>query len=254
MRFPASLNRTGSLNVVVLIGAMAIAGGSVALVTISSTSPTPRLNQPPAAEAYRTALHQLRLCGMAPEELAAAGITAQGLDAIANAGADSIRQHGELATTLSASQNAKGQYDVLRRQVESGTATQEQKAAFDASIAAKSSAGLALAEAKRLFLADALAGVPADARQRLDVLAANNERHVPPEFRLGSRDDAQWLALRDACAAERIALQKQKPVPPEAAVLLADARASLAAVSAKASLDANLAALKAIFDPVHANP
>lgn len=107
---------------------------------------------------------------------------------------------------------------------------------------------------KAAFLNAALGDLPQDMRQRLDALAASGHRHVPAEFRLIDREDSAWLALREAVAAERIALRKQQPVPPEAAALLADARAVPATASARASLDANLPALKAIFDPAPVNP
>lgn len=244
------LSRAGGLNLAFLAVAASLAGGSFAFVSISTMAPS----RTSVVSTPRTALQQLRLCGLGPEEFAAAGVNAESLSAVADAGANYIQEYGELATPLNASQVANARFESLQRQIEGGTATPEQTAAFDGAIANKTAAAASLANNKEAYLSAALHGLSTEVRARLDMLAGSTHRHVPAEFRLMLREDADWLTLREAVAAERIALRKQQPVPPEAAELLSEARAVPAAASSRASLDANLSALKVIFDPIAVTP
>jgi hypothetical protein len=251
MRFPSPLGVRGR-SLLILATTAVLATGSLALVSYESSRNLVR--HVVAEDPSRNALLQLRICGMGPEEFAAAGVNGEQLQAVTNAAAAYIHDYGDFSAPLAARQAANGQYDVLRRQVESGTATQEQKSAFDAAISAKTTAAAAFESNKSVFVNAAIAALPVNTRQQLTVLATNHDVHVPAEFKVQERDEAYWLTLRNACAAERIALRKQQQVPADAAAILADARATPAVATAKASLDANLATLKGVFDPQTAQP
>jgi hypothetical protein len=74
--------------------------------------------------------------------------------------------------------------------------------------------------------------------------AGHASRALPAPYLVQTLSDEDAVALRDALAAERIALKQEAEVPAEAASHLATVRAIPAVAAALANTESNLAAIK----------
>lgn len=76
------------------------------------------------------------------------------------------------------------------------------------------------------------AALPPAKRQTLAAIRRHADRGLPAPYLVADRTEAQWLALRNALAARRIAQRLSRPLPDAAAQFIAQAEAEVATASA----------------------
>lgn len=137
----------------------------------------------------------------------------------------------------------------LERKLVAGTANESDLAAWPAAKAAMDSA-----IAQRDSMLDALfanLATPFGNEKLLVATAIRTQaaiwRDVPAPYRATVRAEADMLALREALAAERIALRNEEEVPQEVAQLLAGVRAEPAIASAITAWQTNAPTIKATW-------
>jgi hypothetical protein len=202
---------------------------------------------PPPAQTEEAAL-LLRL-GLGAETLCAAGVASEDVAGAIDAVFDEIVQKGSTMRELDAAYAAaRGDRDSLRRKVRSGLASAEEVQQL-----AVAKASLATAESNRDAYLDALRGAALatlSAAESADVsqIVANSNWKFPTELLLEDRTEAEWVALRDALAAERIHLKAGETVPSSVATALATARQTTEASTARTNLDTYLAAVQTAWN------
>jgi len=187
--------------------------------------------------------------GLDPEALAAAGVSAAQVAGIIEAvlGSDAAVD-GDLAAADADYRAAKGEVDRLTRLVRSGTGSAE-----DVTALAAAESDLAAAEAAQTAAMDALfnaggAGLPVTTQDTLATIRASRHAKLPVEYLVvsGTRDD--WLSLRRALQHEKVAGKTGEEVAAEIATQLATFRARSAVATARANLDARLAAVHTAWE------
>lgn len=185
----------------------------------------------------------LRL-GLRPEALAAAGLDGTDVTtAIANLEEELSAAPTALATADANLAAAKREADRLERIVRSGTAPPEDVAALQqARVALANARSQRASHLDDLFTAT-LADAQSGEQSSLSTMRSNAASWEIVEAPLlsVSRTQAEWVALREALAAERISARYGEAVPSEVVSLLASERAEVA--SAQAAMDANLPAV-----------
>ncbi len=215
----------------------------------------PRPAMQPVARVERSDLElTLYRVGLKPEFLAAAGVSPQQVSGIVSR----MRTHlGRAMPALNAAEAACNieQHEVtqLRRIVRAGKGSDQQVQDL---ATAKSS--LAESEVERdaqldAAFAAAAEGLEAEQIATLATLRANGQRwHLPVEYLTVERSDAEWVALRNALANDRISRRLEREPDPEQQALLAQlgAHATVAAAMQGAN---NLAAIEAAWDEAMAD-
>jgi len=185
--------------------------------------------------------------GLSPEACCAAGLNAQQTDALI----DRARTHMETAidglrTADETFMSAKASHDQLRRLVQAGNATQQDIAALtDAKTAFNTAATDRQARLDAAYT-EAVEGL--EAAPKLDTLSDNSGHRVPAQYRIVTRSEAQWVALRRALADVRIAADLGEDPPQESVDLIAQADSDQAVSAAATSLELNLDAVAAAWN------
>jgi len=187
--------------------------------------------------------------GLDPEALAAAGVTAAQVAGVIDVVlASDAAVNGDLAAADADHREARGEVDRLTRLVRSGTGSAEDVTALGAA-----QSDLATAEAAQAAAMDALhsAGVAVlsgSVQATLATIRASRGTKLPVEYLAvsGSRDD--WLSLRRALQHEKVAGKTGEEVAEEIATQLATFRARSAVATARANLDARLAAVHTAWE------
>lgn len=254
--------------VIGLIAASAVAGIAVTSLSTreggwgSPTAPLPSLAEssfppappplPPPATSSETAALLARL-GLAPERLAAAGVTAAQTTALVG----HLRSH--LASHIDALRAADATYssdrvliDLLQRSVRAGTASPQDRQTLDAAVTR-----LAATAATRQQELDAAYTAATDglAPSTLSALArafANTAWELPGQdsslhYAFADRSEQDWVALRDALSAQRIAARYGSQPDQPTADLIAAAASDPAAATAAANLAVSLAEVTAAW-------
>lgn len=241
------LNATSKRAVVIqsVLGLVALAG-TAAVAVLLAHQPQPPAPPPPSPTPAQAAV-MLHTAGLAPESLAAAGVTAsQTTDALLR-----IRdQLPQLAAQFDAAHNAYSaasiEHDRLERLVRSGRGAEQDVAALhtartqlQAAAAQRDAATLAFVQA---------ADLGPEVNNRLAALSDRRGDGLAIPYRAATRPDADWHALRQALASTDIhtRLGEDVPQPARAVVLANDALPAVAA--ARASLDANGAAVNTAWN------
>jgi hypothetical protein len=195
-------------------------------------------NDPPTRDELRAAL--LRV-GLGPEPLAAAGLsTAQVKNVVANARSH-LTDHGDaLDAADNACNAAKASHDTLRRLVVAGKASQNDLADYNTSKSTLATATTRRDAALDALFAAATADLAQDQVATLNALAANASWSVPIQYRVVTRTQAGWVALRDALANERISTKLGQDPDPDCQQLLLTENATRDVANANANIDANL--------------
>jgi hypothetical protein len=188
--------------------------------------------------------------GLAPENLAAAGVSSALADDVVIAVETWL---GQNASTLSNSDArcfaAVTDRDALVRKVRSGLASGQEVADCPA---ACSEHDAAIAERTQILDTIRAAGcdvVTVEIENRLARLRVNAAAwNIPPEYLVTDRTQEEWVALRAALANERISAKYGEDPDPADQVLLATVRAEQEVATAKVNLDTNLAAVKAAWE------
>lgn len=198
-----------------------------------------------------TVVATLYRASLDPESLAAVGLSANDAAGILNAAASTISSQGAALAEADESYGlARANVAQLEALIQSGQASNEQ---IQSLAGARTTAQNAL-EARDALL-DAVRTVSienltAPQMAALASIRATNTSwsSVSAAYRISAHSDADFLALRDALAAKRIATQTGESVPEDAAALLATWSNDQAVAAAIAAQNANAAAIKATFD------
>lgn len=193
----------------------------------------------------------LRL-GFGPRAVAAIGLEGSGLQTVLATHQDALEAVLEgLAARDGAYSQAKLEVDTLRRKVRSGLATPEEVLAL---AAAKQS--LQEASAAREGFLDAVfetvcEHLPQALREKLVRIRANRRwNHLPIQYLVTERTEAEWILLRDALAAKRTHERVGDGVPQAALDLLGLCDADGSVSAALANRNANLPGVQASWNAI----
>ncbi|MCW5766980.1 MAG: hypothetical protein KIT68_13505, partial [Phycisphaeraceae bacterium] len=93
----------------------------------------------------------------------------------------------------------------------------------------------------------ACAPLPAPVITRLAAIRANRVWEVPAPYQVVDRSPEQWLALRNALAAQRIQASRQQEVPGTVTSILTQAASHPAVESARLDFNMNLPAVRSTW-------
>jgi hypothetical protein len=174
--------------------------------------------------------------GLAPEILTAAGVAAgEVVGVIGRANDQVVSSNLRLRDLQLAVAQAKVEVD----RCPNGNTERLQAAQF-----AQDAAAAALGAWLQGVFDAATSGLSPQVVNALVTIRNNRAWNVPVEYKLVSRSESQWIELREALAAQRIALRENRPVPDAAQAVIAQADSQSATIAAKDRLVQNLAAIK----------
>jgi hypothetical protein len=213
---------------------------------LASLSPaTPSIAAPSSTEV----LDAMYLAGLDPKALCAVGVSAQSIAAFVAEFRDDYLLHGsELTQAEAAIATAQVSSDALRRKIQSGKGSPEDVTNYQTAMASLTAAEAARTTALAACRAGAEATLSQAQRDQLARIRSNKSWELPMEFLLVDRTEAQWVALRDALANEKIAPRYGQQTAPEHASVLSSARSNADVAQAKTRLDSNLAATQSAFN------
>jgi len=245
MRTAAKAGVSGVL-VVAAIGLL-LAGFVITQRPMAMADPEPT---PPTRIEVATALSRV---GISPLTLAAAGVSEENVALIvADVGAYLNDHDGCPAIEDAAFGTARANRDRLRALARAGTATTQDLEAVTSAEATLSSAEAALVarlEAIWDLAALRLTTEQATLIARLEAVPAGfRGASIPIELGAAERSDAQWMALREALAAERLATQDGVALEQSLASLLSAARAESAVATAALNITGMLAEIETEWD------
>ncbi len=179
--------------------------------------------------------------GLDPQALAAAGASpgaASGVvaDAVEHLATDAAA----LALADSAFAQARAECDSLKRIIQSGRATPQQLAAYQAAKLQRDQARAQRQELLQQLFDAATDGLTTGQRNALATIRGNRDWDLPVEFLVVDRSEAQWIQLRDCLANESIAQEFGEDPDPQAQAFLAQARSNPFVALAGANLQASL--------------
>ena len=243
------MNATSKRAVVIqsVLVMVALAGAATAAVLLARQPqpPEPPAPPPPLPTPAHAAV-MLHAAGLAPDTLAAAGVTASQTTAALQRIRDQLPQ---LASQFDAAQNAYSaasiEHDRLERLVRSGKGA-EQDAAALATARTQLRAAATQRDAATLAFVQA-ADLGPEVTARLAALSDRRGVDLPSHYRAATRPDADWLAIRHALASTDIHARLGEDVlqPARAVILANDSNPAVA--TAYASLQSNRAAVEAAW-------
>jgi hypothetical protein len=183
--------------------------------------------------------------GLDPETLAATGVSANTAGQVAAAAAEEAAS--SLASIRSAEESfaaADNAYHAALRMERRHPGSVEGLSALEQSL---SSAATARAAAIAAVTGAGLDVLPSEQRLIATTIGANRRFGAGTSLSAADRTEAQWVALRDALAHERIQTKRGLEVDGDVASLLSAARGVAAVSSAQASLTTNLSAVRAAW-------
>jgi hypothetical protein len=188
--------------------------------------------------------------GLDAKALAAAGLSANTVTVLAQATLTHLTAN---PTSLSAADTAyaaaRRESDHLKRLIESGHGSQDDVGNYQTQSATLAAATADRDAALAAIVTAATAGLSSDQKTALARIRANQTwKEAGVEFLVVERTEAQWVALRDALAAERIAAAAGDDLPEATQTLLATARVNESVAAAHASLGTNLAGITAAWN------
>jgi len=243
-------SRRASALVPSLIGLVVLAGAAFAVRTATVPDAVEAFGAEPAAGPFAAGSVvaagdlevALRRANLEPTALASAGLSANEAAAVVNA----VRQHLLAQPTALSSADtshaaARVASDALERKVATGLASPEEVTAL-----ATAKTTLASAVAARTTAVNAIfdAGTTGLSSQKLTVLAtirtnAAAWQGIEVPYLSIERSQADWVALRDAMSAKRIAANEGEQTPQVSASLLSSCDQNETVAAAKAALAAN---------------
>lgn len=183
--------------------------------------------------------------GLGPEALAATGLGSSGVTAVVNAAEAWAAEHpGALTQADAAYAEAKNSSDSLDRKVRSGLASSGE---ITASATARSQLASATSARDSLIesaFAAGTAGLTTTQRAALQNVRLNASWELPVEFKVVTRTELNWVALRSALANEKFCTRRGEEMDASCVQLLGTARSDAAVASAKTNLDSNLSELR----------
>lgn len=186
----------------------------------------------------------LSSAGLTNESLAASGVTGPEATSVVAGVAAALGSDSEaLEQSVAALGKARAAVEDLERSIRRG-------AGNEGAVNSLALARTTLASAQGQFDAfiesvrtSGISPLAPGKRSLLTALRPNLDRPVPVEFKVASRTDANWTALRDALANERQDAERGAALDPALQVLLEAVRDEAAVGQAQAALAQNLPAL-----------
>jgi hypothetical protein len=230
---------------VCLLPAGGLAAWAVASGGGEATTPPP----PPPVNAPNAQI--LTRCGLSAETICAAGVT-QGtqVTSLVDAAEVVIALDPNALTNLDEDYAAKRvTYDALVRKVQSGLATAEEIAQLPIAKGELDTADTARESYKMGVRNAGLATVSPTVATSVNTIWANRAwDELAVQYRVENRSEAEWVALREALATERIAAQYSEPFPASTQSYLAGVNAGGAVSAAKVNLDTYLFAVQTAWN------
>ncbi|MFN0007217.1 MAG: hypothetical protein ACKVXR_04855 [Planctomycetota bacterium] len=191
---------------------------------------------------------KLLRAGLGADALAAAGVSSGTIISVLQAAADQLNAHpGDLASADASLVAARVESDRLRAKIQSGQASQEEISAYQSASSSLASATTARQAALDAVFTAATANLTAPQRAALTQIRANravdHSKDFPIDFLVVSRTEAQWVALRDALANERLAVQYPDLANEVAQQRLATMRSDGSVAAARTSVESNLSSV-----------
>jgi hypothetical protein len=213
---------------------------------LAATSPSPMpmqgQGQPMAPDEVEGAM---LLAGLDAKALTAVGLSQQSIAAFVDDFRSSYTiQAPALVQAEARMAAARVASDALRRKIQSGKASEEDVTAYQAQLQELTSATTARETTLAACCATAEGSLSSTQREQLARIRANQHWQLPTEFLLVDRTEAQWVALRDALANEKIAPRYGDEVSPQHASVLGAARSQQDVALAKSRLDTSLVAVQ----------
>jgi hypothetical protein len=199
---------------------------------------------PSANSAPETVASALGRCGLTAEALAAAGLDGPKAAAVrAGMAARLDTDAADLSVAAEAVGSARGAHAALLKSIQ-GEPNANEAAQLAQAAAAVATAESELASVVTEFRDAATESLTEAQRSTLATIRGNARWELPASYLVNSLDDESGVRLRDALAAERIALKLEEDVPPEAAGHLASVRADPAVAAALSNTASNLTAIR----------
>jgi hypothetical protein len=191
--------------------------------------------------------------GLDPSSLTAAGVTSNGVVGLLQPAADLMNGNPTaLPNADTAFAAARVANDALVRKIQSGLASQDEVSSYPAVSGTLASATTTRQAALDAIFNAAAANLDSGAKNLLTQVRSNRSqdwsRDYPYEFLVITRQESEWVTLRDCLANERIAVQLPDLLSQDDQALLTTWRADPAVSAAKAALDQNLAAVTAAWN------
>lgn len=240
---PRSLRRPRVL--AMLLGSLGLASLLVWSIMISVLPRTAYADENPTLVATELESILIR-AGLAPEELAALGLSSGTAGQVTTAAAEgAVDSIATIRTADAAFAAADVEYHRLHHLAMTDASQAEALATAQATLTtattARNNAITAVQNAGTALLSSEQQGL-------LATLNANRSFGTGTALSAVNRTPAQWVALRDALSHERIQNKRGLAVDETAASLLTSARGASAVVAAQAGLTTNLAAVRAAWD------
>jgi hypothetical protein len=179
--------------------------------------------------------------GLSPRTLAAAGVGQGSILATLQAAADQMNA-APIALDIAEETRSAARVtaDALAQKIQSGKASQEEIASYPAAKSALESAEAACLSVIDGYFTAATANLTSNQRAALVTIRANKAWSFPEEYLVVNRSEADWIALRDALANERIAVDLPDTLSQSCQALLATVRADPAVSFARTSIQTSL--------------
>ncbi|MCI0676139.1 MAG: hypothetical protein L0Y42_10245 [Phycisphaerales bacterium] len=205
-----------------------------------------RAQSPPTPQALSLAATRVSLTSAA---LTAAGVSAtEASNAVNDVQAYMTENPTVFSSADAAIATARPEHDRLQRLIQGGTHAPADLAAFGTAVTNLNNALAQRETAVNSAWAAGTADLSTAKKAILTKIRTNESWGLPIEFLTVERTEAQWVALRNALANERISAQSGESPDPDAQTLLTQARSDATVSAATANLGANLAGVTAAWN------
>jgi hypothetical protein len=200
---------------------------------------------PPTAAELREALS---VAGLSAQPLAAAGVQqAQVSGVVGNARSYLSNNGASFRAALSSYRDSSLQVEDLERRVRTGQASEADVSDLAAARTALTTAGSSREAAIAALVTAATTDLSSTVVETLASLRSNRDKEVPVQYKVSARTQAQWLALREALANQRISARYGEEADGPSHQLVLDTNAETAVSSAISSLG-NLATVTSAWN------
>lgn len=237
-----------------MVGVAVAACLSIGLLGLATASSMPSASLAPDPEPLSNIELEvaLRRAGISPESLAAAGVSPQQVPAlVARARADLSEGIVAFRAAQRALSESRAGVDRLTRKVRAGLADQNEIAALQSARASFAAAESAHEdELDQVFMTAAQVsegGLNSGQLALLGTARQNAAWDLPDAYKVRSASEPDWVDLRDALAAERIAQRDSQEVPSSATDVLNQWRSHPSVAAALTTTDMTLDAVRAAW-------
>lgn len=203
----------------------------VSAISVTAMKSTAESTEPVTNAAERA--RYLYLAGLSPECMCVSGIEHTGVSVVVSRATTEIERIGtELRAAESNLMATQRQLQSLQRVIRSGTATDEQKASLSTVTAAASLAESSWDSLLTQIYAAGVEDLASEVRESVEIVNANADWKLPHPYARVARTEREWVALRNALAAERIATKRGEELDRDFETLLLQVRAEAATAEA----------------------